>query len=740
MYAILNKFIPYHFHLKHLKPPFIKFQIVLRLPAKLYVWIKFKFFNFNPYLASGIIEFMLNKNNFLKFLTAALVLILLLNSCKQETHRTYQKPDILVANMDTSVIPGEDIFSFANGTWIKNNPIPPEESRWGIANLVVNENYTRLRIICEEAASGTHSDHNAKMIGDFWTMAMDSLRADELGTKPLKPLLGRIDTIQSVPQLLKMIAEFHMLGSEPAFSLYATQDLKKSDQMALYLNQGGLGLPNRDYYFNTDTRTSTIRKEYPHHISVMLQLLGRTQEQSIRDAEQILSLETALAKSSRKLEDLRDPHANYNPYSITKFKMLTPGINWTEWLETAEIKVDSCIVGQPEFFKTLNGLLTTLPLDHWRAYLRWNLINTFAHTLSKEINDQNFLFYGKLMSGAEVQKPRWKRALNEVENSIGELLGREFVKEYFSPQAKKRYENMVEEVKTSFAEHIRNLEWMSQETKAKALTKLQSMNKKVGYPDQWKDFSTMQIAKNSYCENVMNAKKWWYSQQIKKLYKPVDRTEWDMTPQTYNAYYNPSNNEIVLPAAIFTVPGYRDEELDDALVYGYAGASTIGHEITHGFDDEGRKFDEFGNLNNWWSTEDEERFNEHAQKMINQFNDYTVLDSLHINGKATLGENIADLGGIVLALDAFKKTAQYKSNQSLNGLLPIQRYFLGYALGWLGHTRPEEIASRVLTDVHSPTHLRVIGPFTNIPEFYDAFQIKEGMKMWRPDSVRVNIW
>ena len=683
---------------------------------------------------------MLYQKYLTKTITILLIFFIYQTGCKQASEKTPLKPDILVKNMDTTVLPGDDIFLYANGSWIKSNPIPPEESRWGIANLVVNENYLKLRNICEAAAKNSNADHNSRRIGDFWSMAMDSIHADQLGISPLKPLLDQIDSIQSIPQLLHMVAELNKLGSNTAFSLYATQDLKKSDQMALYLNQGGLGLPNRDYYFNTDPRTSNIRNEYPHHIAVMLQFLGRTQEQSSRDAQQILSLETALAKSSRKLEDLRDPNANYNPYTIAKFKMLTPAINWTEWLQAAEIKVDSCIVGQPEFFKTLNGLLTTLPIDHWKAYLRWNLVNSFAHTLSKEINDQNFSFYGKLLSGAQVQKPRWKRALNEVENSMGELLGREFVKEYFSPQAKKRYEDMVEAVKSSFADHIRNLEWMSPETKVKALTKLQTMNKKVGYPNQWKDFSSMEIAKNSYCENVMNARKWWYAEQIDKLYKPVDRTEWDMTPQTYNAYYNPSNNEIVLPAAIFTVPGFKDEELDDALVYGYAGASTIGHEITHGFDDEGRQFDEHGNLKNWWTKEDEDQFNARAQKMVHQFNEYTVLDSLHINGKATLGENIADLGGIVLALDAFKKTPQFHAHQSVNGLKPVQRFFMGYALGWLGHTRPEEMASRVLTDVHSPAHLRVIGPFTNLPEFYDAFGIKEGMKMWRPDSLRVKIW
>jgi putative endopeptidase len=354
--------------------------------------------------------------------------------------------------------------------------------------------------------------------------------------------------------------------------------------------------------------------------------------------------------------------------------------------------------------------------------------------------DEDFRFHGKVISGKKEQLPRWKKVLDAENGLMGEVLGQLFVKEYFPETAKKRYEKLVEAIRDTYRERIKTLDWMSAETKAKALTKLNKISKKVGYPEKWKDFSSLEINRDSYVGNIMKANKFWYTYELSKLGKPVDRTEWDMTPQTYNAYYNPSNNEIVLPAAIFTIPGMRDEEVDDAVVYGYAGASTIGHEITHGFDDEGRQFDADGNLKSWWTKADGDKFNAKAALMVKQFNDFVVLDSLHVNGKATLGENIADLGGIVLGFEAFKKTAQYKAGKKINGLTPQQRYFLGYALGWLGAQRNERLANQILTDVHSPANLRVNGPFANLPEFYEAFGIKQGNPMWRPEAVRVKIW
>ncbi|RYY97514.1 MAG: M13 family peptidase, partial [Chitinophagaceae bacterium] len=380
------------------------------------------------------------------------------------------------------------------------------------------------------------------------------------------------------------------------------------------------------------------------------------------------------------------------------------------------------------------------PVPVLQDYLRFHLVRSTAPYLDSATYLQYFDFYGKTIRGAKKPKTRWKRMLDLQDGLMGEALGKVFVQEFFPKEAKERYSKMVEDVRGALKERITQLDWMSDSTKQKAFAKLASMKKKVGYPDKWKDFSAMEISRQPLARNVLAANSWWHHYEVNKLGKPVDRDEWEMNPQTYNAYYNPSNNEIVLPAGIFTVPGYRDAQLDDALVYGYAGATTIGHEITHGFDDEGRQYDEKGNLHAWWTPKDSAEFAQRAQKMVDQFNGYVVVDTARINGKATLGENIADLGGAILGLEAFKKTETYKSGKTVNGMTPLQRYFLGYALGWLNHTRDQELASRLLTDVHSPAKWRVNGPFVNVPEFYEAFGVKPGDKMYRADSLRVRIW
>jgi putative endopeptidase len=426
--------------------------------------------------------------------------------------------------------------------------------------------------------------------------------------------------------------------------------------------------------------------------------------------------------------------------AVSELSKLTNNINWANYLPAIGVtSKDSVIVGQPEFYKALNGLLTSAPLEDWKYYLTFNVMNDFSGMLPDAIGKEAFEF-NKLFSGAKVRKPRWKRVIQMEENLMGEMLGQLYVKEFFNETAKKRYTLMVDAIKESLKDRISKLTWMSDSTKEKAYRKLATMKSKVGYPDKWKDFSAMEIGTESFVKNYINANLWWHQYQYNKLGKPVDRDEWVMTPQTYNAYYNPSNNEIVLPAGIFTIPGYRDEEVDDAVVYGYGGASTIGHEITHGFDDEGRQFDEKGNLVSWWTKNDEASFNKKAEVMVQQFNAFEPVKGYHINGKATLGENIADLGGILLGIEAFKKTKQYKENKSIAGYTPMQRYFLGYALGWLGHSREEQLKNRLLTDVHSPAKYRVNGPFMDVDEFYTTFNIKSGTKMFVADSARVRIW
>jgi putative endopeptidase len=669
--------------------------------------------------------------------------ILILWSCKNKTRseKNIEKPDVLVSNMDTTVSPGEDFFLYANGGWISRNPIPADQSSWGIGNLVIEENLKRLREIAEKAAGSQAAAGSAEQkIGDYWTMAMDSAKIETEGMKPIQPWLDKIHAIKDTRSLVSTVAELKKAGSSTLFSDFITQDDKNSEVMTYKLWQGGIGLPEREYYFKADSATTEIRKKYVEYIATILRMSGEHPDSAAMAANHILGLETRLAESSRKLADLRDPYRNYNKVAITDLGKSNSNIDWANFLAITGIRnIDSVIVGQPEFFTTLNQSLSLVPLSHWKSYVKFNLVTDFSAALPDTFGKTVFNFQ-KLLSGAKERKPRWKRAIQATENAMGEMMGQLYVKEFFNEQAKKRYEDLVEDIRLALKERIGRLSWMSDSTKQKAYVKLAAIKKKVGYPDKWKDFSSMKIGRESYLQNLVSANNWWHEYQVGKLGKPVDRDEWDMYPQTYNAYYNPSNNEIVLPAGIFTVPGYRDEELDDATVYGYAGASTIGHEIIHGFDDEGRQFDASGNLTNWWTAKDELEFNKRAEVMVRQFNEYEPLPGYHIDGKATLGENIADLGGILLGLEAYKKTEEYKSGKEIAGLTPLQRYFCGYALGWLGHIREEQLRSRLLTDVHSPAKYRVNGPFVDVDEFYTTFNVKQGDKMFRADSLRVRIW
>ena len=511
--------------------------------------------------------------------------------------------------------------------------------------------------------------------------------------------------------------------------------------MAVHLGQGGLGLPERDFYFNPEKGVAKIRREYVAHLARMLVLLGRDPKAAPAAAARVMAFETALAKASRKLEDLRDPQKNYNKMTLAELTAKdTPSIPWSDRFLSWNLRPETVIVGQPEFFAALDKLLQRTRIPVLRDYLRLRLVDEYAPTLSKAFDDEHFRFYGQVLSGQEEQRPRWKRVLDAEDEAMGMVLGKIFVENYFPAAAKKRYSDMVEAIRSAYHDRIEKLDWMSAETKAKALQKLAAITPKVGYPDKWKDMSTLNISNESYCGNMMRAALWHFYDDAAKLDKPVDRSEWDMTPQTYNAYYNPSNNEIVLPAAIFTVPGVPDAQVDDAVAYGYVAAGTIGHEITHGFDDEGRQFDAAGNLVDWWTAEDAKKFQQHAEQMVKEFDAYEPLPGLHINGKASLGENIADYGGLLLGLDAFRKTEQYKEGRKIGGLTPLQRYFLGYALGWMSQQREERLRSRLLADVHAPAKWRVLGPLSNIPEFYEAFGIKQGDPMWRPESERVQIW
>jgi len=674
-------------------------------------------------------------------LSLAATLIASCDSHKPAKEAEAAKPDILAEDLDTTVNPATDFFDYANGGWIKKNPIPADQAAWGIGNLVIEENLNRLKEIANKALAA-HATANTpeQQIGDYWSTAMDSVKIENEGLTNLKPYMDKVDAIKDIPSLITTVAELKKIGSSTLFSDAVTIDPKKSDMMTFMLIQGGIGLPEREYYFKTDSSNVNIRNAYVKHITKMLVMTGEDSVTAKTAAKNILALETKMAAASKKVEDLRDPYANYHKFAIKDVDKLGANIKLGSFLEKSGVKnIDSLIVGQPEFFKALNGLLTSVPLSDWKNYVKYNLVSDLSVALPQKFGEEEFNF-NRLFTGAKVRRPYWKRAVASLESKMGELLGQLYVKEFFNEKTKKRYEDLTELIRTGLKERIGSLSWMDDSTKQKAYVKLAAMKKKVGYPDKWKDFSQMQIGKASYLQNYINANIWWNNYSLNKLGKPVNLDEWDMYPQTYNAYYDPSQNEIVLPAGIFTVPGYRDEELDDALIYGYGGASTIGHEITHGFDDEGRQYDAMGNLRDWWTKKDQAEFTKRAEVIIEQFNQFEPVKGYKINGKATQGENIADLGGLLLGLEAFKKTAQYKEGKSINGLTPLQRYFLGYALGWLGHQREEKLKNLLMTDVHSPAKYRVNGPFTNMDDFYTAFKIPVGSPMYTAPDKRVKIW
>ncbi|MES2543391.1 MAG: M13 family metallopeptidase [Bacteroidota bacterium] len=669
----------------------------------------------------------------------ATVSICLLSCSKKEDNL----PDPLVTNRDTLVNPADNFFMYANGGWFKQHPIPNSERSNGIFRTIGDTINNQIKNICESAASdkAASKGSNKQKIGDFYASGLDTLAIEKAGLTPLNAEMKNIDNIKDVPTLMTTIAHLHTVGASPAFTFYLGQDDKISTKYALFFGQGGLGLGDRDYYFNTDARTANIRKEYRNHLQSMMQLIGQDGEMAKESSQTIMRLETDLARASRKLEALRDPVKNYNKMSVADFNKSTPNISWTAVLpELGVTKADTVIVGQPEFYKSLNALVKGYSIDEWKTYLKWDLVNSYAAYLDTRIDKQNFKFYSTIMNGVTTQKPRWKRVVEQTDGSLGELIGQVYVAEYLPKGSKEKLLEIGNNIRDVYASHIKKLDWMSEPTKKKALQKLSKIVMKVGYPDKWKDMSKLTIDRKSYCSNVMQANIWGYNYMVSKFGKPVDRTEWSMQPQTYNAYYNPSNNEIVVPACNIIVPGFEGRMPDDAILYGIIGGSTFGHEITHGFDDQGSQYDENGNLNNWWTSEDLVKFKAKTKLIVDQFNKYTILGDKHINGDATQGENIADLGGVVMGYEAFKKTAQFKDNEKISGLSPDQRYFLAYGYAWMVNIKDDALANQIMTDVHAPAQFRINGPLSNMPEFYKAFGIKKGDKMHQDDALRVVIW
>lgn len=650
--------------------------------------------------------------------------------------------DYLDQFVDRGADPRQDFFRFAVGRWLDANPIPAAERSWGIAKVVQEETYQRLLAITADAEkANAPRGSNAQKIGDFWHAAMDTAAIAKAGYAPVADEFARIAAAKDLAGVLDAASRLQYIGVGCLFSGGIWQDEKNSERNVLHLYQGGLGLPNRDYYSDGDERSKKIRAEYVAHVGRMFELLGDAPAAARANASVVMAIETELAAASRKLEELRDPQANYNPMSLDGLAKLAPAVRWRDFLEKQNVRgVDSVVVGQPAFYEQLGRSLRRRPVAEWKTYLRWHLASAFAEDAGGAFDAENFRFYGTVLNGTPVQRPRWKRVLDATEEHLGDALGQLYVERHFSPATKRRYEKLTDDVFAAFRDRIEKLDWMSRATKDRALRKLGSVSRKIGYPERWRDYSTFEVSRESHLANVVRGNAWTSEYSIAKLHKPVDRTEWHMTPQTYNAYYNPSNNEIVMPAAIFILPGIADSLVDDALVYAYAGGTTIGHEITHGFDDEGRQFDERGNLESWWTPEDEAEFKRRAEGIVKQFDAYVAVGDLRVNGAATAGENIADLGGMLLGWDAFTRTEQYRRGEKLGGFTPAQRYFIGWALGWMNQLRPENLALRVKTDVHSPSFLRVTGPASNLPQFYEAFGVKPGDRMHRPDAERVKIW
>jgi putative endopeptidase len=674
-----------------------------------------------------------------KLITSLLTILLLISCAKKEVD--FQDP--LLTNRDTTVSPSDNFFNYANGGWFKRNPIPESEKSNGIFRTIGDTINNQIKSICEKSAKNTDAvkGSNEQKIGDFYASGMDTITIDKLGLKPLDKDLKAIESIKDIPSLLATIGYLHTIGASPGFSFYVGQDDKISTKHALFLGQGGLGMGNRDYYFNTDAETVTIRNEYVKHLKAMLQLMGQDQITAEKAATNIMKLETELAKNSRKLEALRDPIKNYNKMSITEFNAKTPNVNWNAVLPQLGIsKADTVIVGQPEFYIAFNKMVKSYSIEDWKTYLKWDLVNSYAAYLSKDIENQNFKFFSTVMSGVKKQKPRWKKIVEQTDGSLGELIGQVYVKDYLPKGSKEKLLEIGNNIRDVYADHIKKLDWMSDATKKKALFKLSKIVMKVGYPDKWKDLSSVEVARNTYCANVMSANKWGYNYMVSKFGKPVDRNEWSMQPQEYNAYYNPSNNEIVVPACNILVPGFEGRMPDDAILYGIIGGSTFGHEITHGFDDQGSQYDANGNLNNWWTPEDLAKFKVKTKLIVSQFNKFEPLKGKFVNGDATQGENIADLGGLVMGLEAFKRTSQYKNNEKISGLTPDQRFFLAYGYAWMVNIKPESLAQQIMVDVHAPAQYRINGPLANLPEFHKAFNIKPGSKMYQADSLRVVIW
>jgi len=670
-------------------------------------------------------------------ITIAFVLFMLLFNCEKQK----EELAINLSNMDTTVNPGDNFYQYVNANWLKNNPVPEDKSYYGAFTELRDksiENQKKMinKLIKQKNKEGT----NAQKIADFYSLGMDTNKINELGIKPLQKELDAIESIKTTDNLIDGIAHLHSIGISAAYNFDAEQDLKNSEMVITWLDQGGLGLPDRDYYLEDTDRSKEIRKEYVKHIVKMFQLIGLNKDIATQNSLAIMDIETSMARASMSRLKRRNPNNLDHKMTMKELTDFTPNLNWKRYFSQIGLeKIDELNIASPKFISEINNMISEVSIDDWKIYLQWNLINRAANYLNSEIENEDFAFYGKVLSGQDKMKPRWERVLNSTNRAMGFAVGELYVEKYFPPESKERMLKLVMNLKKVLGERIQDLDWMEEKTKEKALEKLGKFNVKIGYPDKWRDYGKFAIEDDSYVKNYLRANEFEFNRQLNKIGKPVDKDEWGMYPQTVNAYYHPLLNEIVFPAAILQPPFFY-KDADDAVNYGAIGV-VIGHEMTHGYDDSGRKFDSNGNLNDWWTKQDAEKFNKRTQVVVEQFNKFTVLDSFNVSGELTLGENLADYGGLTISFNAFMKTFDNKEKPGkIDGFTPEQRFFLSYAKVWRNNIR-DKLAQRLIKeDVHSPGKYRVNGGVANIAAWYEAFNIQPEDELYVKKENRLSIW
>ncbi|MFC1536132.1 M13 family metallopeptidase [Candidatus Neomarinimicrobiota bacterium] len=670
-----------------------------------------------------------------RILTTVIVALLLAVSCTNKVEFS----GVDKSTFDTSVRPQDNFFQYVNGTWLNETKIPDEKSSYGAFHILYDENQIRLRAIIEDAANQENKPFGSDVqkVGDFYASFMDSVKIEELGLKPLEEELKLIEQVEAWDGLADLFAHHRIIGVQRPFTYEVYQDYKNSEEYILNFYQSGLGLPDRDYYFNEGEKFDEIRTKYVEYVTKLLELANDAN--AIEIANKVMGMEIELAENHWTGVENRDSEKTYNKYAVSELTKLSPNLNWQLFFEKAKIaKAENIVVRQPSYFTAMSDVIAHYSLDDWKNYSKVKLLSSNATELSQAFVEASFEFYGKTLNGLEVNRPRWKRAVAMVDGSLGEVLGKVYVEKYFKPEAKERMLKLVDNLKLSMANRIKKLDWMGEETKVEALAKLGKFNAKIGYPDKWKDYSKLVVKPDELLLNTIRSAEVEYYRDIDKLGQPIDRDEWGMTPQTVNAYYNPSMNEVVFPAAILQPP-FFNMQADDAVNYGGIGA-VIGHEITHGFDDQGRKYDGAGNMREWWTEEDNAKFKERAQVVIDQYNEFIPVDTLHINGELTLGENIADIGGLTVSYNAYQLSLHGEEPPVLNGFTGNQRVFLGWAQVWRMIARDEYLRNQILTDPHSYPKYRVIGVMNNMPEFYAAFDVKEGDGHYLQEEERVKIW